>query len=271
MRQAALLLITTFSGLAAVPAPNLDTQIQIAQDGAAKLVLRNAGQSQTQAYAVRIKCATPQRARSNGQPTLQEWRLNPEQRHDPSPGGAYALACARSEFREQDALLSALPEQIKPGGSVEFSIPPGALVAQVGVLYIDGTEAGDSDALREIREIRAAVRSSIPFAEAAVRELSTAPDVNSAIQAVENWRATLGRGFAPLPHSEPALPPERSTQGRTALAVWNGRVFLLDKILESFRTVDATRGQQSVSEAIRRALDALEQADSHLSNPPIFM
>jgi len=271
MRQAALLLVTALGSLAAVAVPSLDTQVQIAQDGTAKLVVRNVGHSQTQAYVVRIKCATPQRPPSNGQPILQEWRMNPEQRHNPSPGLARALVCASSEFQEQDALLSRSPKQIKPGDFVELSIPTGALVAQVGVIYVDGTEAGDSDALREIRGIRAAVRSSIPFAEAAIRELSTARDVTSAIQTVESWRATLGRGFARLPHAEVAAPSETTTQGRTARFVWNGRMFLLDQILESFRTVDADGGQRPVSEAIRRAVDTLQQADSRLSNPPILM
>ncbi len=266
------MLITAFSGFAAAPAPSLDAQIHVGQNGAAKLVLRNVSHSLTQAYAVRVKCAAPDRPRSNGQPILEDWRLNPEQRHDPSPGLVQVVVCVANEFRAQDALLSISPRQIGPGDSIELSVPEGALVAQVGVIYVDGTEAGDSDALREIREIRAAVRSSIPFAEAALREISaSAPDVTSATRTVESWRAALGRGFAPLPRAEVAVPSEKTIQGRAAAFVLNGRMFLLDRILESFRTVEARAGQRSVSEAIRRAIDTLREADSRLVNPPVLI
>src|SRR5437773_7910857 len=163
--------------------------------------------------------------------------------------------------------------RIETNGTTEVPLPDVHTLVRIAVVYADGAMAGNPEVLRQLIDIRAAVRRSIPFAERAFRDLAAHESaLSDLIRDVEGWRQNLrAGGFSTLVGRTVVAPAELPHRGMLVEADTGGRAMLHQRILSALRGDDSTNQPQvesSLSEAIDRVVHMLKETEEALSMDP---
>ena len=233
-----LLLSIGWSVVLAQTAPDL--AIEITQEaGHSKLVLRNVYRAPVQAYAI----------------DFRDSLLPPQSQ------------CLVYNF------LTEGTGRIEPNGTSDVPLPDVHTLIRIAVVYTDGAMVGNPEVLRQLIDIRAAVRRSVPFAERAFRDLAAREGtLSDLIRDVEGWRQNLrAGGFSTLTGRRVVVAAELHQRGMLVEADPGGRAMLHERIHSALRNDDSTNGpraQSSLSEAVDRVVNMLNETEEALSMDP---
>jgi len=242
MSHSSLLILLALGWGAAFAQDSADLAVEYKQEaGQTKLVLRNVYHMPTQAYAIDFK------------DDRLPWR-------------------SECSFLS-DVLLTKGARRLEPNGTIEVPLPPGPSAIRIAVVYEDGSMAGNPEILQRMLHTRAVVRSSIPFAELALQGLAArATTLPELVKDVVNWRHDLrDGGFSTLAQSEVGKPRLQHRGGvHTDETDYSARIMLHQRILDLFRASSPNGlAEPSLSEAIDRVIQMLQETEAALSTSPI--